>query len=496
MKTLSEINRKIREGNVCVVTAEEMTSLVKEVGAEEAAKEVDVVTTATFGTMCSSGVFLNFGHSDPPIRMERAWLNDVEAYTGIAAVDVYLGATQPSETRGIEYGGAHVIEDLVAGKSVELRAISSGTDCYPRKEIITEVCLEDINQAILINPRNAYQKYIAATNSSDEVLHTYMGTLLPNFGNVTFSGAGALSPLSNDPEYRTLGIGTRILVGGGIGYIIGEGTQHDPKRGYGTLMVKGDLKKMSTNYLRAASIYKYGVSLYLGIGVPIPILDEKLAISTAISDEEIPVSIVDFGVQRRDRPSVKITSYAELKSGKVEINGEEVRVSPVSSYYKAREIAKELKKMIERGEFLLTAPIERLSSDMELKPMKQTEKLILVRNVMEKAEVISINTTIKEAAKIILSKRVNHLPVVSSEGKLIGIITSWDISKAVALGKTGKVEEIMTRKVITVSPNDPIHVAARKLEQYEISALPVINEHREVVGMITSEHLSKLVARR
>jgi len=121
-KSIDQINERIRDGTVRVVTAEEMPAIVAELGEEGALKEVDVVTTGTFGAMCSSGVFLNFGHAEPPIRMERIWLNNVEAYGGLAAVDTYIGATQQSDTREEQYGGAHVIEDLVAGKSVELRA--------------------------------------------------------------------------------------------------------------------------------------------------------------------------------------------------------------------------------------------------------------------------------------------------------------------------------------------------------------------------------------
>jgi uncharacterized protein (DUF39 family) len=138
-----------------------MPDIVAELGEEGALKEVDVVTTGTFGAMCSSGAFLNFGHAEPPIRMERVWLNDVEAYGGLAAVDAYIGATQQSTTREDQYGGAHVIEDLVSGKAVELRAISRGTDCYPRRTITTELLLENLNQAIMCNPRNAYQRYNA-----------------------------------------------------------------------------------------------------------------------------------------------------------------------------------------------------------------------------------------------------------------------------------------------------------------------------------------------
>lgn len=492
MKTVEEINEKIREGNVYVVTASEMKEIVRELGPEKAAKEVDVVTTGTFGAMCSSGVFMNFGHSDPPIKMQRVWLNDVEAYTGIAAVDAYLGVTQLSETKGMEYGGAHVIEDLVRGKEVSLRATAYGTDCYPRKEIVTEISLEDLNQAIMVNPRNAYQRYKAATNSSNQILRTYMGTLLPNFGNVTFAGTGEISPLNNDPEYRTIGIGTRIFLCGAKGYVIGEGTQHSPP--FGTLMVKGNLKEMDPEYMRASTFPGYGTTLFVGIGIPIPILDAEMAKFTAVRDEEIMTEIIDFGVPRRNRPVIRKVSYAELKSGKVEINGEEVRVSPLSSQYMAEKITKELKKMIEKGEFFLTQPVERVTREPSFKPMRQRE-IKVVRSVMTPILTISPETTIEQASKIMIQKGINHLPVVNENEELIGIVTSWDVAKAVATGRIGKVADIMTKKVITTFPDEPVEVAARKLEKHGISALPVVDARKHVLGLVTSEDLSRLLVR-
>ena len=490
-RTVEEINEKIKKGDVCVVTAEEMKKIVDELGPEKAFKEVDVVTTGTFGAMCSSGAFFNFGHSDPPIKMKRVWLNDVEAYTGIAAVDAYLGVTQPSESRE-DYGGAHVIEELVSGREVELRAVGYGTDCYPRKSIVTEISLEDINQAVMVNPRNAYQRYKAATNSSDRVLRTYMGTLLPNFGNVTFAGCGEISPLNNDPEYRTIGIGTRIFLCGAKGYIIGEGTQHFPP--FGTLMVKGNLKEMKSEYMKAIVIPGYGVSLCVGIGIPIPILDVDMARFTGIRDSEIFTEIIDFGVPRMERPVVKRVSYAELKSGRVEINGEVVRVSPLSSYYMARRVMEDLKKIIENGEFFLTSPVERIPTKSLLKPMRQKD-IKVVRSVMTKAITVTPETSVEEVAKIIIQKSINHLPVVDERGVLVGIVTSWDVAKAVAIGKIGKVKDVMTRKVITTSPDEPIDIAARKMEKYNISALPVIDSKKKVLGLVTSEDLSKLLAR-
>ena len=142
-KTIAEINEKIKNGNAVVVTAEEIIDIVEKKGVQEAAQEVDVVTTGTFGPMCSSGAYLNIGHSKPRIKLGggRTYLNDIPAYTGFAAVDIFLGATaipdddprnriHPGE---FNYGGGHVIEELVAGNDVRLMATAHGTDCYPRK---------------------------------------------------------------------------------------------------------------------------------------------------------------------------------------------------------------------------------------------------------------------------------------------------------------------------------------------------------------------------
>ncbi|GAV30789.1 uncharacterized conserved protein [Coriobacteriaceae bacterium EMTCatB1] len=381
-KTWDEINERISSGSAVVLTAEEFAELAADVGVKEAARRVDVVTTGTFGPMCSSGVVLNFGHSDPPIRMSRITLNDVEAYGGLAAVDTFLGVTQQSASRGLEYGGAHVIEDLIAGKAVRLRAWSSGTDCYPRTEIDTWVRLEDLNQAYFFNPRNAYQNYAVAVNSSDRVLHTYMGTLLPRLGNATYCSAGALSPLLNDPAYRTIGVGSRIFVAGAPGFVAWEGTQHNPNQQRdehgvpvapaGTLAVIADLKRASTRFFAAASMTGYGVSAFVGIGVPIPVLDEDVAQTLALTDADISATVFDYGVQRRSRPALGRVTYAELRSGAIEVQGKKVPAGPISSLKKAREIAAELKRWISEERFTLAEPLKPLPQPGEqgVKPLE------------------------------------------------------------------------------------------------------------------------------
>jgi uncharacterized protein (DUF39 family)/CBS domain-containing protein len=493
-KSLDLINTRIRDGNARVVTADEMPSIVAELGEEGALEEVDVVTTGTFGAMCSSGAFFNFGHADPPIRMERVWLNDVEAYAGIAAVDAYLGATQQSESRGDAYGGAHVLEDLVAGNTVELRATSRGTDCYPRRSITTELLLEDLNQAIMLNPRNAYQRYNAAANSTDRTLYTYMGTLLSRCGNIAYSGAGTLSPLPNDPGFRVIGSGVPIFLCGAQGMVVGEGTQHSAGGGFGTLMVTGDVKQMRQDYLRAAVMTGYGVTLYVGVGVPIPVLDTGIVRNTAVRDEDIVTDIIDYGIPRRDRPSLGRVTYAELKSGAVDLGGERVKTSSLSSYRKARSVALELKKWLEEGRMELALPTRRIDAAKRARPMRETAVTPRVRDIMNK-QVFSIgeDEEIRVAAKKLLKDETNHLPVLDRSGALVGIVTTYDISKAVVLdGRLRQVKDIMTRHVIKTNPEEPVDIAAQKLERNNISALPVVDATNRVVGILSAIDLGKL----
>ncbi|MEM4504522.1 MAG: homocysteine biosynthesis protein [Candidatus Bathyarchaeia archaeon] len=493
-RTIDEINEKIKRGDVQVLTALEMKKLVESSGVEVAFKEVDVVTTGTFGAMCSSGAIINLGHSDPPMKIQNAWINDVPICHPGAAVDLYIGATAMSETRPFEYGGGHVIEDLISGKEVELRATAYGTDCYPRTQLRTTITKDDLNQFYLINFRNCYQRYVCATNSRDETIYTYMGKLLPRFGNATFAGTGELNPLMNDPDYETIGVGTRIFLGGTQGYVIGEGTQHDPKNGYGTIMVRGDCKKMNPKFIRGAAFTKYGTTMYVGIGIPIPILNIGLARKTAIRDEEIKVPIVDYGVPVRDRPKLGFVSYKELKSGTITINGKKVKVSPLSSIKTAIEIAETLKKWIEEGLFYLTSPVERLPIDTEFKPMRQKEKTLLVRDIVQKVITCREDEEIRDVARKIIDYAVNHVVVVNEREELTGIVTSWDITRAVAEGKD-KLSEIITRKVITARMEEPIEAAARRMAQYQISALPVIDHRRKVLGIITSEDVTKILGR-
>jgi uncharacterized protein (DUF39 family) len=388
MRTLAEINDKISRHSAVVWTIEELKARVADVGVTQTAKEVDVITTGTFEPMESSGAIINLGHTDPPIKIRKCWIDGVPAYAGFGAVDLYLGATQPIDYTGIsdipdgeesrERGGGHVIEDLIAGKSVQLRAVGQVTDCYPRASFDTTITRETINQFYLFNPRNLYQNFIVGVNGGDRPLFTYLGPLQPRLSNAVYSNPGAVSPLLNDPDLKLIGVGTQIFLGGGIGYIAWEGTQHFPLQKRlpnrtpigpaATLALVGDAKQMNPKWVRGCYFKNYGPSLMLGVGVPLPVLSEEVVNFCAVQDKDIVAPVVDFSIPRRVRPTFGLVSYAQLKTGRITIDGKSVRVAPLASLFRSRQVALELKQWIESGKFTLTEPIAPIPMDRAFIP--------------------------------------------------------------------------------------------------------------------------------
>lgn len=382
MRTIAEINDKIHRQQAVVWTVEEVKARVQEVGVSQTAKEVDVITTGTFEPMESSGAILNIGHTDPPIKIRQCWLDGVLAYSGFGAVDLYLGATQITDASIVdgadggelrERGGGHVIEDLIAGKPVHLRAIGQVTDCYSRATFETTITRDTINQFYLFNPRNVYQNFIVGVNGGDRLLHTYLGPLQPHLGNAVYSNPGAISPLLNDPDLELVGIGTRIFLGGGVGYVAWEGTQHFPLQKRlpnrtpigpaATLALIGDAKQMNPRWVRGCYFKQYGPSLMLGVGIPLPVLQEQVVAHCAVQDQDLAAPVMDFSIPRRVRPTFGLVSYAQLKSGRISIDGKTVRAAPLASAYFSRQVAAELKQRIKSGQFLLTEPVAPIPMD-------------------------------------------------------------------------------------------------------------------------------------
>ncbi|MEW6329040.1 MAG: homocysteine biosynthesis protein, partial [Candidatus Micrarchaeota archaeon] len=267
-------------------------------------------------------------------------------------------------------------------------------------------------------------------------------------------------------------------------------TQHDPKSGMGTMMVKGDLKGMSQKYLRGASVLRYGTSMFVGVGIPIPILNAGLAKKTGIQDSEITINVFDYGIVGKYRPPLKKATYAELKTGKIEIEGRTVRASSLSSYHMAREVANALKEWIKKGKFLLSTPAERLPTERAFKRMKHA--IPMVGNFMKDALKLKPDDSVKSAAKLLVEGRREHALVVNEAKEPVGMITAWEIARAVLTEKT-KVSEIMTKDLITAKKEESIETAVRRMEYHGVSALPVLDEAGKLVGVVTLKYLTNLI---
>ena len=108
------------------------------------------------------------------------------------------------------------------------------------------------------------------------------------------------------------------------------------------------------------------------------------------------------------------------------------------------------------------------------------------------AHTIREDTTIEKAAELMIRLETNHLPVVSLDDRLIGIVTSWDIAKAVAKG-LHDLREITTSPVVTTTLDEPVEEAVRKMEDNRISALPVVDCDNRVIGIVTNESMSYML---
>jgi CBS domain-containing protein len=126
--------------------------------------------------------------------------------------------------------------------------------------------------------------------------------------------------------------------------------------------------------------------------------------------------------------------------------------------------------------------------------MRQTEEIPFVVSVMHPAITCTEKEEIQAIAHRIVTKSVNHIVVIDDTGKLRGIVTSWDVTRAMAEGKKA-LADIETHIVFTAKPDEPLEVASKRMAQHNISALPVIDIERKVLGIVTSEDVSKLLGR-
>ncbi len=132
-------------------------------------------------------------------------------------------------------------------------------------------------------------------------------------------------------------------------------------------MVQGDMKQMSQRYIRGVSIIGYGNTMAVGLGIPIPVLNAEMAQYTGVTDADLYTQVVDYGYDYTNgiTRTYGDVSYAQLKSGTIDVNGKKVPTAPLSSLPMAREIAEELKKWIKDKKFFLNKPAQLLPDSDE-----------------------------------------------------------------------------------------------------------------------------------
>ncbi|RLG28694.1 methanogenesis marker 16 metalloprotein [Methanosarcinales archaeon] len=316
MKTIAEINQKIKDGDVTVLTAKELCDAVRS-GKSVSVEDVDVVTTATRGIMSGTLAILSFPVADPGVfsRAEQVFLNGVPANAGpcpnehLGIIDLVVHGTAERDAR---YGGGHLFHDLISGAEIEVAVKASGTGDETGKksgsmtgaEITTTVDIDDIPFARMLTTRSAYRNYNAFINPGDALPTIFsVADFKGNCSEVVFGGCGEINPLEKDAG--TIGVGTRILLNGAVGYVIGEGTRSTRERR--NLSLFADMHEMDSSCISGFAT-SAGPDLINSIAVPIPVLDEDVLSRASRLDSEIKLPVVDI----RTRKEIGRTNYSQV----------------------------------------------------------------------------------------------------------------------------------------------------------------------------------------
>ena len=310
-RTIAEINNRVKKGEAVVLTAREVADSLA-AGRKDEIRKVDVVTTGTMGLMSGTYAVLSFTIEKAGLhrRFTHGKINGVPVSIGpapnesLGIIDVFLFGTQESEENP-NYGGSFLFRDLVEGKEVKVEAFS-----VDGKKVEAAMTINEMGTAKLMSVRNCFRNYRAMVNPSESKFTSIFSNqpFIPNYGGLTFSGCGHLSPLQNDPELVSVGVGTGLLFNGAEGFVFSTGTRCSPK--YPNLMTVADMKDMDP-ILMGGFRTAAGPEVLTTYAIPIPILNDSILKSVMTRDEDIPLSIADV----RDRHKIGQTTYGAVWTG-------------------------------------------------------------------------------------------------------------------------------------------------------------------------------------
>jgi putative methanogenesis marker 16 metalloprotein len=296
-KEFSEILERIERGEAVVLTAEEVSRLVED-EYRSSLDEVDVVTTATRAVMSGTYALLTFPVAGPGsfLRAKNVWLNGISAQVGpcpnekLGVLDMVIFGTAHSRDRP-DYGGGHLFRDLVEGKTIQVEVQTDEGGLLQ-----AEVGLEDMPQARMFGSRHAFKNYSAFVNPGDQPVRTIFHArgFEPHCQGATFSGCGQINPLKNDPLLETIGIGTRILLNGAEGYVLGTGTRSSRDRP--NLSGFADMHHMTAEYM-GGFVTGLGPECICSLAVPVPVISSTILEEIARRDREIALPVNDINTR-------------------------------------------------------------------------------------------------------------------------------------------------------------------------------------------------------
>lgn len=305
-RSIAEIEERIHKGEAKVLTADEVRALVDD-GAVSELQDVDVVTTATRAIMSGTYAVLSFGLAEKGSfnRAVSARINGVPAHVGpcpnerLGHIDLIVFGTAHRDER---YGGGHLFRDLVARKSVCVDVETSDGRCISR-----DLTLDEIPHAKIFGTRHAFMNYSAFVNTRRDALSTIFHAIPfpPAMSGASFSGCGVLNPLKNDPLLETIGVGTRVLINGAEGFVIGIGTRSTPERP--NLSGFADMHQMIPEFM-GGFVTSAGPECITSWAVPIPVLSRHILDAVLLPEKSIKMPVMDITT----RSALWIVDYAQV----------------------------------------------------------------------------------------------------------------------------------------------------------------------------------------
>ncbi|MFO8238941.1 MAG: homocysteine biosynthesis protein [Prochlorococcaceae cyanobacterium] len=374
----SQLRERQERGELRVRSAVDFRALVGDQGLERAYAHTDVVVAADAGFSDQASLQLSLGPSDPPIRLREARLGGVAGLASGGAGELVLavggGLGEPAR-----HSGAQLLAALLAGEALAFDASGEATASHPRRELHTEISLERIGAGRLLLHRAIAENGVVAVSSGDGPCASPWGPLLGPYGTALWSCGGAGSIGLTMPGLTLLGPGSPVLVAGGIGWVLGAGSGHQPgarrqPSGHAltpgaTAAVSVDLHGLDGRWLRPCFIAGHGCAVLVAIAAPVPLLDLEVARAAAAGPEQLEATVLDLAIPRRIKPALGSVSYAQLASGRIVVGERELRSAPAHSPRLAAEITAELVSRLERNRFPIRLPVLPLSARPSLVPL-------------------------------------------------------------------------------------------------------------------------------